>query len=195
MEILKTGKYLIVGMLLSSNLLAGDIHSVNKTSMYIGVGSMIGSGEETIEYDGETTNYSYNTSGANLKIGFVTSNSNRFEISYNALNIDADTWDDTYYGIDFDYLWVFSTKSNLNPYLGVGLAYRVSENMTGYNEDGEEENAQALGFNLSAGLIYAISTSIELECAYKFTSVNWNYTNIDISDDISNFYIGGNLKF
>ena len=195
MEILKIGKYLIAGMLLSSNLLAGEVHSPNKATMYIGVGSIIGSGEETIEYNGETSKYSYDGSGGNLKMGVITNNFNRFEISYNVFNIEGNGWSDTYYGIDFDYLWVFSTKSNLNPYLGLGLAYCVSENMTGYNENGEEENAQALGFNLSAGFIYEIGDSFELECAYKITGVEWNYVDIDVSDDISNFYIGGNLKF
>jgi opacity protein-like surface antigen len=88
------------------------------------------------------------------------------------------------------------TRSSLKPYLGLGFGYYQSSEMTGYNEDtGEEENAKSIALNLNVGLLYEVTPSVELEVAYKYKKLFWNYSDIDLDDQLNNVYAGVNFKF
>lgn len=192
MDFLKKGRYLVAGALLSASLLASDIQSKD---MYIGAGVMFGSGERTFNIGYETDEFPYNSSAGTIKVGFINARNDRLEFSINSFNIEGNELDDTCTGYDFDYLFTLSKKT-FQLYLGLGVGYYQSDKMKGYNIDTNKvENAEAISVNLSAGFIYEFSPLLEAEIAYKYKSMSWNYVYIDVSDSLSNIYIGANIKF
>lgn len=200
-------KYVAAGLILSTNLFASDVRGASydgpqdsSSNMYIGIGSMSGTGIQTLtDIYGNEKDYSYTSSGGSVKIGFIAEDNNRIELSINSFDIKGDSgWKDTYTGYDLDYLWIGDEKSNLSLYAGIGFGLYTSDKLL-YNSDTNSwESSNALSLNVSLGLLYDVSSSLEFELAYKYKYLSWDYSenNIDsVYDTMGNAYAGINFKF
>ena len=186
---MKALKKLMIAGLLSTGLYASGTNSV-----YIGFGAMNGSGTQTLETNGNIYSADYDMTGVGGKIGLIGKDNNRLEFAINKLNGSNDNGSDTYTGFEMSYLFAF-LKGDFHPYLGLSVGYYVSENLKGYDDNGDETSVNALELGFSGGFLFGLTQNIELEIAYQYRHLNWNYSDITLYDDIGNAYVGMNFKF
>lgn len=196
--------FLIITLFIGSSLVASESYKY-----YVGAGFSTGSGSQTRFYSsGSEFETEYDSSATALKIGMKLKNGNRVELSFNNIsadktegntffqNIDSSDTSSEYGGYDFDYLLLFSKSEPLRPYLTVGFGLYDNNEITGYNSTtGEADTASGFALNFGAGILFSITTNIELEASYKIKTISWNLENPDTSEQINALYLGANLRF
>lgn len=192
---------IVAGLLLAgSSLLADD---ANK--LFVGIGANIGTGEQTASIAGISATADGDYDSIPITFGYITSDGDRFKISYQKINADynwdGETYKDKFTGFDFDYDWTIqSWKANkVLPYLGVGIGFYKYDGSAEYLVGNEDLKGVAL--NLNAGILYQLVDNIDIELGYKFKHIKWQdirllsgYT-LEQEDDIGSLYIGLNYKF
>lgn len=192
---------IVAGLLLAgSSLLADD---ANK--LFVGIGANIGTGEQTASIAGISATVDGDYDSMPITFGYITSDEDRFKISYQKINADyssdGETYKEEYTGFDFDYDWTIQSwkSTKILPYVGVGVDFYNYEQTAQYLVGDEDLNGVSL--NLNAGILYQPIDNIDIELGYKFKHINLQdirllsgYT-LELEDDISSIYIGLNYKF
>lgn len=160
---------------------------------YVGIGGMSGAGNQVWDFD---SNYDYTHRAVSIKFGTIESNGDRFEGAMNVFVVDGDSgWTDVYTGLEANYLYVIPTPV-VKPYVSVGVGYYISSSMTTYNGNTqEEEQAESYTLNFGVGAVFEIGKYIELEATYQYRYFTWNTDSYYVNDNMSNVYIGMNIKF
>jgi len=195
--------FLIITLFIGSSLVASESYKY-----YVGAGFSTGSGSQTRSYSsGGEAETEYDSSATALKIGMKLKNGNRVELSFDNIsadrtggntfvhNIDSSDTSSEYSGYGFDYLLLFSKSEPLRPYLTVGFGLYKNNEITGYNTSGEADTASGFALNFGAGVLFSITTNIELEASYKIKAISWNLEDPDTSEQINALYLGANLRF
>lgn len=181
---------------LISTLLLCNVASASDTGFYLGIGGSGGSATESQE-SLINTDYDYDHSQGDLKLGWVLESGNRFEVSANAIDLEANGTERKYEGLDFDWYIPFGSQ-RLKPFVGLGFGLYE---YTGLGENnGLNQNLEGLALNFMAGLLFPFNENLELEISYEGKGIGWEETqaagaDIETSSDISSFGFGLRFKF
>lgn len=181
---------------LTTSLFFANGTQASESGFYLGIGGSGGSATESQE-SSINTDYDYDHSQGDLKIGWVLESGNRFEVSANAIDLEANGTERKYEGLDFDWYVPFGAQ-HLKPFLGVGFGLYE---YTGLGENnGLNQNLEGLALNFMAGLLFAFNENLELELSYEGKGIGWEETqaagaDVETSSDISSFGFGLRFKF
>ena len=194
---------LIVGLFLTLSL----VNANNTDSKwYIGAGVLQGSGTLTetlgagyvwISTGTDTREQEFDTSSVPVKIGFNLDNNNRFEISFNTIDLKYTDTTESISGSNIDWLFVYE-HDKLQPYWSIGVGSYVYDDTAQFSIDNED--LAGISFNAAIGLLYSIDDNVELEFAYRrialsFQTIDNGTTTIDTDLVATSIYLGANLQF
>jgi hypothetical protein len=164
--------------------LVATLHAKPADDWYVGIGYIGGDGERTVS----STVTNYDISGADVKVGVIFENNNRFEFSWSS--IDTETASGSVVTVDGRELdWIFT--SNLNnkdslflPFLLVGVgSFEYSDTV---NVD---------GVSAQAGFGVYLNLDLEVEISYKNKIIKEDSGTTSLSEDMAITYVGVKYKF
>ncbi|EAT12669.1 outer membrane beta-barrel protein [Bermanella marisrubri] len=181
---------------LISTLILCNVASASDTGFYLGIGGSGGSATESQE-GVINTDYDYDHSQGDLKLGWVLESGNRFEISANAIDLEISDDERKYEGLDFDWYVPFGAQ-RLKPFVGIGFGLYEYTDLGDSNT--VNKNLEGIALNFMAGVLFAFNENLELELSYEGKGIGWEETqavgaDIETTTDISSFGFGLRFKF
>ena len=168
-------KSLILSALLLNSI---NLYAVEAGKFLYGVDYSNGSGEvkETTKTSDKTN--SFDSTSTSLKIAYTLEDANRFVFSYEMMEKEFTDKSFKWYGknkpelVFYNFDWQFTyPMESFSPYWTIGLATITLKDSASYLADGED--LEGVSFNYGAGLLYNLSSNIELELAYNCKSIGW----------------------
>ena len=181
--------------------------SQSASKYYVGAGIAKGSGTLTQTLG---TGYVWTATGTKIyeqdfdtlsvpvKVGYFMKNNNRFELSYQSMDLEYTGETETISGFDFDWLFVYNDFKDGSIYWTIGFGSYDYEGTGEYFTSGEDLGGASINFG--AGFLRNIDKNIEIEVAYRgksivFGDILYSTTTIETDLFMTYFYVGANYKF